>query len=200
MRRFDPNVYESNSEVSGDNLSKTTRDPYFERYSLQIYQELSENPSALFNFFFENNDILKKIDKNDYNYLCLVYKRWSVMCNNALFGTIVGMGALDFFFLRKSVGPKVPKFLKPVYFLFKYIGMPMISFKLTDLYLNIEEDFLDCAGHYNFGYEDFEQAMAIFEKAKIVNKLDLLLEQRGDFDMSQLDNIELDYSKDEPIL
>jgi hypothetical protein len=42
--------------------------------------------------------------------------------------------------------------------------------------------------------------MGIFEKAKIVNKLDLLLKERGDFDMSQLDNIELDYSKDEPKL
>jgi hypothetical protein len=156
MRRFDPNVYESNNEVSSENLSKTTRDPYFERYSLQIYQELSENPSALFNFFFENNDILKRIEDKDYNYLCLVYQRWNDMCNNTLYGSFLGVCALDFLVLRKTIGPKVPKFVKPLYFLFKYVAVPMVSFKMMDNYLNIEEDFVECAAHYNFGYEDFE--------------------------------------------
>ena len=102
---------------------------------------------------------------------------------------------MDFFLLRKFVGPKIPKFFKPLYFVMKYAGVPMISYKITNDYLDIEQDFIDCAAHYNFGYDDFEQALSIFEKAKIANKLDLLLKERGDFDLSQLDSIELDYVK-----
>jgi len=105
----------------------------------------------------------------------MIYHHWYHTCNNALVGSLIGTGVLDFFLLRKLVGPRVPKFFKPLYFVFKYLGVPMLAFKATDVYLNIEEDFLECAKHYNFGYEDFEEGLAVFEKAKIVNKLDLLL-------------------------
>lgn len=45
---------------------------------------------------------------------------------------------LDFFVLRKIVGPKVPSFFKPLYFVFKYAGVPMLAYKGTSDYLNIE--------------------------------------------------------------
>lgn len=138
MRRFDPNVYDSDNHQDSSNLSSSTRDPYFERYQLQIYQELSENPSALFNFFFENNDILKKIEEKDCRYLNVVYSHWYATCNNAIYGSLIGTAVLDFFVLRKLVGPKVPKFVKPVYFLAKYFGVPMLAYKFTNDYLNIE--------------------------------------------------------------
>jgi hypothetical protein len=138
MRRFDPNLYENNDTVDGSNISRSTRDPYFERYSLQIYQELSENPSALFNFFYENNDILKRIDEKDFNYLNVVYADWYFKCNNAIWGSFVGMAALDFLVLRKVVGPKIPKFFKPLYFVAKYLVTPMLAYKGMDNYLNIE--------------------------------------------------------------
>ena len=195
MRRFDQNLYDSSNSVDSSNISTSTRDPYFERYQLQIYQELSENPSALFNFFFENNDILKRIEAKDYNFLQLVYANWYAQCNNAIWGSLIGTSVLDFFVLRKFVGPKVPKFFKPLYFLAKYVGVPLCSYKAMDEYLDIEQDFIDCAGHYNFGYEDFEQALGLFEKAKIANKLDLLLKERGDFDLRQLDNVDLEYMR-----
>ena len=127
----------------------------------------------------------------------MVYQHWNARCTDALWLSFFAMGALDFFLLRKTVGPKVPKFFKPLYFVGKYIGVPMLSFKAMDRYLDIETDFVDCAKHYNFGYEDFEAGLAVFEKAKIVNKLDLLLEQRGEFDMSQLDGIDLDYARED---
>jgi hypothetical protein len=198
MRRFDPEVlYDSENSMDSSNVSKSTRDPYFERYELQIYQELAENPSALFNFFYENNDILNRINKTDYAYLQLVYTNWYYKCNNALWGSFAATAVLDLLVLRKTVGPKVPKFFKPIYFLFKYVGVPLLSYQATNKYLDIEKDFIAAAEEYNFGYEDFEQALAIFEKAKIVNKLDLLLKERGNFDFSQLDNIELEYNRDE---
>ena len=194
MRRFDTNIYEASDSLDTSTSSRGVRDPYFERYQMQIYQELAENPSALFNFFYENNDILKRIEPKDHAYLSLVYVDWYNKCNNALWGSFIGVAVLDFFVLRKHVGPKIPSFVKPLYFVAKYAGVPMLSYKLTNDYLNIEQEFLDCAAHYNFGYEDFENALSIFEKAKIANKLDLLLEQRGDFDLKQLDSVELSYS------
>ena len=45
------------------------RDPYFEQYNNQYYQELQANPSLLFNFFYVNNPIFKKINPEDYNKL-----------------------------------------------------------------------------------------------------------------------------------
>lgn len=79
-----------------------------------------------------------------------------------------GVGILDFFLLRKTIGPKIPKFIKPAYFLLKYIGTPLVAYKLMDNYVDLEGSFLEAAEHYNFGFEQFEGAMAIFEKAKLL--------------------------------
>jgi hypothetical protein len=68
----------------------------------------------------------------------LVHLDWYNKCNNAIWGSFIGTAVLDFFVLRKFVGPKVPSFLKPLYFIFKYAGIPMLAYKGANDYLNIE--------------------------------------------------------------
>ena len=198
MRRFDQNMYEEADGVNSSSLTTTSRyrgerNPYFEEYNSRVFQRLSENPSELFNYFFTNQDIFKMINEDDYAILTKKFGEWSVTTMTTFNAALVSMVVLDLFLLRKRVGPKIKPTLKPLYWLAKYFAVPMLAWKAADVYVDMDSVFFSMAEKYQFGLEDYERTMLIFEKAKIAGKFDQLMEQRGNFDFSQLEEVDLEY-------
>lgn len=198
MRRFDPQVYEKNQANTDDYVTPGgRRDPYFEKFAYDMYQELAENPSALFNFFLENNDIFRKISPEDVNHL---YHRWNdrkEFMGWAAVGSVFGMLFYDKVLmprLMKARGRPIPeRRFKLLTFGLKYMVFPFVATRLVDWKMNIEDDFKQMCLKYNFGYDDFNSAMNILERAKLLGLLEELQEKRGEFDFRKLegDNLNL---------
>ena len=55
--------YENNTPLY--TTQKMTRDPEFKQYRDAIYEEMTENPAKLFDFFLEHNDVLNYISEED---------------------------------------------------------------------------------------------------------------------------------------
>lgn len=190
MRRFDPEVY-GNNQQEGDSLVTQggRRDPYFEQYTYDMYQSLAENPSALFNFFVENNDIFRKIDDTDMKYM---YKRWAERRDYmgwAAIGTIASVLVYD-----KVIMPRIYpnqefrlKKFRLLAFTMKFAVLPLLATRLVDWKMDIGTDYQKIAEKYNFGYDDFNSAMNVLERAKLMGHLDELQEQRGNFDFRKLE-------------
>jgi len=200
MRRFDPEVYETNQNTLQPNLdSPVRRDPYFEKYTFDAFQELNKNPSVLFNFFLENNDILRKISKEDEDMLMEKMVERENKCGMTVIGTFLGIllydkVALPAFYKGRENVPRFKNF-RVLIFLFKYGFLPLLAGKLMDRHLFVEADFLNVADKYMFNYDDFSQAMNLFERAKLMGHLDELLEKRADFDMRKLDTAREGYGR-----
>lgn len=190
MRRFDPEVFDSTKtpQQSIEGVGGR-RDPYFERFSYDMYQSMSENPSALFNFFVENNDIFRKISQDDMRFMISrLHKRQEAMGWSGV-GTLASVILYDRV-LKKRIfeTPRQPRF-KLLTFGFKYLVLPWIATRAADRYMAIEDDFQKLSQKYNFGYDDFSSSMNILERAKILGLLDELQEQRGNFDFRKLESM-----------
>lgn len=193
MRRFDPEVYETNQNKfsSVPVESSVRRDPYFEKYTYQVFREISENPAEVFNFFLENNDILRRIDNEDEKKLLDLSQERKEKCSLAGIATGVGVFVYDKVLMPRVFKDRQFRFknFRFLAFLVKYAFWPMVGFKLMDNYLDVEEHYKQAAIKYNFGYEDFSQAMGIFERAKLAGLLDELLVERTKFDFKKLENV-----------
>lgn len=193
MRRFDPEVYETNQNKfnSVPVESSVRRDPYFEKYTYQVFREISENPAEVFNFFLEQNDILRRIAPEDEKRLLELSQQRKDKCTLA--GIAAGVGVLVYDKVLMPMVFKDRQFrfknFRALAFLIKYAFWPMVGFRLMDSYLDIEEHYKQAALKYNFGYEDFSQAMGIFERAKLAGLLDELLVERAKFDFKKLENV-----------
>lgn len=192
-RTFDPTAFDSNlSASSSPTHPRVLRDPYFEKYSYDLFQEMSQNHAELFNFFLENNDILKRIDKEDEFFLFTKTKQRQDYCGYAFWGTLVGCYALNKLIIPR-VWPSAPKsrgpFLSLSFFFLKYLAAPLVAHQVTDIYLDLDQRYYDMASKYNFQFEDFSQALVMFERAKLLGHLDELMEKRGDFDFKKLDEL-----------
>ncbi len=192
-RTFDQSLFDTNQpSASATTQDRVLRDPYFEKYSYDIFQELSQNHSELFNFFLENNDILKRISNEDELFLFTKSKERKEYCGYAFLGALIGSYGLNKFVIPRF-WPSVPKsrgpFLSLSIFFLKYFTAPLIAHELTDMYLDIDQKFYDMASKYSFQYEDFSEAMTIFERAKLLGYLDELMEKRGEFDFSKLEEL-----------
>lgn len=189
-RSFDPSKYETTSKPLATETS-SRRDPFFEKYTYDVYQSMSQNPSELFNFFFENNDILKKISQEDERTLYLRFKERQEKVFYSAMGTAVAIFIADKFIAPKlfPTRPLRMERFRILAFGAKYILCPLIAYKAMDNYLNLEDEFMNCALKYNFNYDDFSQAMGVFERAKLLGCLDDLLKQRADFDFRRLEAV-----------
>lgn len=192
-RDFNPNTFETNQPDSpGVSKQNVLRDPYFEKYTYDLFQDMAQNHSELFNFFLENNDILKRISKEDESYLFNKLRQRQEYCTYAFLGTLTGCYVLNKFIIPRF-RPTVPKsrglFLSLSIYFVKYLVPPLLAHQLIDLYLDVDQKFYDTASKYNLQYDDFSQAMTIFERAKLLGYLDELMEKRGDFDFSKLEEL-----------
>ena len=181
QKNFDKRSYKkSNSEplqeLDDNGMLKGKRDPYFETYAMAFYQETyAENPSAFFNFFLENNHCLKKLDDKDY--FELMGKAWQNRVARVN-GFFLGLGgtALGQLIWKKASLPRINvKFLRPFVFATKWLLPPFLGYGAGDLLYDIEDDFIDAADKYNFQFEDFKEAMEIFELARQQDKFDDLM-------------------------
>ena len=193
MRRFDPEIYDNTQTPKGLHLdSPKNRDPYFEKYTYDLFQQMGQNPSVIFNFFLENNDIFRRINKEDERSLFLAWVNRQYTMAVSAFGTLIAVIVYD-----KVLMPRIMKerpFRLPKYrllaFITKYLFWPWMGTRVADWALDIDEKYKTAAIKYNFGYDDFAQAMNIFERAKIVGLLDELLEKRGQFDFKKLEGVD----------
>ena len=82
-------------------------------------------------------------------------------------------------------GWKLARF-RGLVFVGKWFTGAMIGNRLMHYYHPLNGIMKDLTVKYNFGYDDFNWAMDIYEQAWRGGKLDELLEQREDFDWEQL--------------
>lgn len=194
---FNKNLFETNQSENGETA---IRDPYFEKYTYDLYMDMSENPSELFNFFLENNDIFKKISSEDELYLFKQLRNRREYCTYAFWGSLAA--SLGYFKLaHHRIFPQItqPKsrglFFNLCVFGARYALPPLVGSLAMDSYLDVEQDFLNMAGKYSFKYDDFDGAMKIFERAKLLGFLDELIEKRDDFDFKKLEQVPVYNSK-----
>jgi hypothetical protein len=152
-----------------------------------MYQSMSDNPSALFNFFVENNDIFRRISQDDMNFM---FRRLQTRQEAMGYSGLATLGGVILYdaFLKKRLfeNPRQPRF-KFLTFAFKYVMLPWLSTRVADRVVAVEDDFQKLAIKYNFGYDDFSSSMSILERAKLLGLLDELQEKRGNFDFKKLD-------------
>lgn len=167
---------------------KVIRDPEFKKYRDSTYEELIENPCKLFNFFVENNDILHKVsqdDEEDIGFQTLVYFRDCL--NGSLAGLATTLVLDKGIFTYAYPIPRYPRF-RGVIFCGKYLLMPFIGNRIGHWFSPLHGLMRDMTIKYDFGYEDFNWAMDIYETAWKVGLLDELLEQREEFDWNRVND------------
>ena len=71
------------------------RDPEFKVYRDGIYDDMIDNPCLLFNFFVDNNDILKKIELRDYAQIYSETLDYQIQVTAATFGGILGTAVVN---------------------------------------------------------------------------------------------------------
>lgn len=100
----------------------------FDDYRSNLFSELSENRSALFNFFFERNRILKFIEPEDYKLLQTKYFQYLNTTANWTAGSLIGMIVVDKLLLPRMAPNFHIPFMRPLVFLAKWVGVPMLGF------------------------------------------------------------------------
>lgn len=188
MRRFDPEIFDSTKtpQTTFDGVGGR-RDPYFERFSYDMYQSLAENPSGLFNFFVENNDIFRKISQEDMTFMLKRLQRRQEIMGYSGIGTFFSVLLYDRVIKKRLFEtPAQPRF-KVLTFAFKYLCLPWLATRAADRYVAVDEDFKKLTLKYNFGYDDFSSSMSILERAKLLGLLDELQEKRANFDFRKLE-------------
>jgi hypothetical protein len=187
LRRFEdpnqiPDTFQKNA-LSG-------RDPEFKKYRDSIYDDMIDNPCKLFNFFVENNDILKKIDLRDYAQIVCETMDYELTVSAGTVAGIFGTALTNFVaFPYFKPGFKIKRF-RGLVFVGKWLGGAMIGNRLAHLWHPLPTIIHDQTIKYNFGYEEFNWAMDIYEQAWRVGKLEELLEKRDGFDWEQLETMQ----------
>lgn len=160
--------------------------PSFDNFRAMHFEEIAQNRSTLFNFFFENNDIFRLINEEDETLLRNNYFRYMDRTSNYTIGSFFSVLFIDQVALRFALPNFRIPYLRPLVFLGKYLGVPLLTFKYCQSYLckDIDETFQTVAKKYNFSYEDYNSVIDILERAERAGRLDELLEKRSKFDWS----------------
>ena len=110
----------------------------------------------LFNFFYVNNPLFKKINPEDFLKLQEAEYQYEIKTNQVLLSSFIGMGLIDFFVLRRTIGTKINNgFVRFFYACGKYIAFPGIAVALAHKKYTPEPLFFEAACIYNFSYDDF---------------------------------------------
>ena len=148
------------------------RDPQFENFRNYFFDEIGQNRTTLFNFFFENNDIFHTINPEDEAFLQYQYLRYANRTFNYTFGTLAGVLFVDKVVMRYGFPNFKIKHFRPLIWVGKYIGAPLLGYGICKYYCcrDIEKTFKDAVDKYNFGYEDYTKAMDVLENVFKVGK------------------------------
>lgn len=135
MRRFDPEIYDNTQTSKGLNLDgPVNRDPYFEKYTYDLFQQMGTNPSVIFNFFLENNDILRRINKEDERGLFLAYVNRQYTMAFSAFGALISVLLYDKVLMPRIMKGKpyrLPRF-RLLAFVTKYFFWPWMATRVAD--------------------------------------------------------------------
>ena len=173
------------SSKSGGDLKAN---PSFDNFRAMHFEEIAQNRSSLFNFFFENNDIFRLINEEDENLLRHNYFKYMDRTSNYTIGSFFTVLFIDQVALRFAMPSFRIPYLRPLVFLGKYLGVPLLTFKYckNSLCKDIDETFQEIANKYNFSYADYNNVIDILERAERVGRLDELLEKRSKFDWADV--------------
>jgi len=162
------------------------QDPNFDSFRTGHYNEIAENPSTLFNFFYNNNDIFGFISPEDEKTLDEYSLKYVNRTFYATFGSMAAVAFIDKVVMRYAFPNfRIKSFRAPI-FLMKYIGIPFLSFGLCKEYFcqDIDDAFRETAEKYNFNFDDYNKAMDILDRANRAGRLEELLEKGPNFDWS----------------
>lgn len=178
--------FSSNIPTEVERRAVANRDPSFKQYRDGIYEEMIDNPCNLYNFFMKNNDIFRKIEDEDFEE-CVYY---SQSYQQSIFhGTLAGLVGTAV--INKWIWPRFTNFrfnsFRGVVFVAKWFGGAFLGNRIVHYIHPIHEIFKEKTIKYNFGYEDFNWAMDIYEHAWRQGRLDDLMEQRDNFDWKSIE-------------
>lgn len=170
---------------------KTRTQPYPQRrefleYKSQVFEIIGKHPRTVFNFFYENNSILKQINEEDMVELDDKYKKYHSRANAFFYGSLFGVFFIDQIFFRIAFPNFRLPYLRLPFFLVKYIGIPFLSVNICENYFQNDVDnvFEEKTQKYNFNYEDFNKAMNIYERAWMSGRFKEFLQKKEQFDWS----------------
>ena len=165
----------------------------YNAFKSDVYTLVGQHPRNLFVFFYENNDIFNQISEDDMKELIAMNKLYVMRGISAFYGTMGGVFFLDQIFFRFLLPYRFPfKSGRFAFALFKYLGVPLISYKICDTYYQKDVDsvFNEKTQKYNFNYEDFERVMKVFERVWMVGRYQEFVEKRRNFDFTGVPELE----------
>jgi len=132
----------------------------------------------------ENNGIFKVIDPQDEEYL---KERKDEYHKRAFCWTAAGLASVfvaDKIAKRYSIPYATPQKYKKTAFFSKYLGAPLLSFAICQLYFcnDVHRSYNRISQKYNFSFNDYNNAMNILDKANNAGKLSELLDKGDKFD------------------
>lgn len=166
----------------------------YNSFKADVYTLVGQHPRNLFNFFYENNDIFEQISHEDMLELIRMHQLYLQRGNLAFWGGFTGVLFLDQIVFRFAL-PQIRfpfKRGRIALNLLKYIGTPLISYKICDTYFqkDVDEIFTQKTQKYNFNYEDFERVMKVFERVWMVGRYKEFVEKRTQFDFTGVPELE----------
>ena len=164
------------------------KDPQFESFKNNYFDEVGQNKGTLFNFFLENNHVLRFISPEDEDKLVNAYQLYLNRTFNWTAGSFLGVLLTDQVVFRYAFPNfRISSFRGPL-FLMKYIGVPFLAFGFAREFMckDINQVYQEASEKYNFRYEDYQRAMKILERAHMSGKLQELFDSGAKFDWSNV--------------
>lgn len=152
----------SKAEKSGSGTGPK-KDPMIEEFRQLYFQELVDNRSAMFNFFYENNDRLKFISEEDEGKLQKAYFNYVNRTFYSTFGTLAAVVLTDRYIFPRFFPTFRFKSFRGLIFVGKYLLSPLVGFKIgKELFCqDTEQLYLDMSNKYNFGWDEYDKAIDI---------------------------------------
>ena len=160
------------------------KNPNFDEFRANYLAQLSQDRGALFNFFFENNDLFGLINKEDDVHLKKQFYRVKEgPYDFALLGLPIAF-FIDQAIIKPRLATGVGKGIRGAILLTEFIGVPILSYAAGKYYCqdNLEKVFQKTVNKYSFSQDDYDMAMNVFEKVHKAGRLNELLDKRRDFD------------------
>lgn len=120
---------------------------------------------------------------------------------NRSFNWTFGALAAVFFFDKVFLKYKYPEFRvnapRPLVFLFKWLLIPCISYSIARGFFmdDLDRRQQSIIDKYSFGFEDFQRAMLVWDRAERVGRLEELMEKQNNFDWSTVPELPQSYVK-----
>jgi len=163
-------------------------DSNFSHLRERYYGTLTQDKASLFNFLLENNEIFNSIHPADEQKLQEQVNDYIAKTFNYTLGSFVGIQFIDQVIMRFMFPQVVFPIYPGLFRIAKYIGIPAATYMICKPYFKkqVEDSFSQAVEKYNFGKQDYNNAMDFLEKAYHEQRLHELFMRRKYFDWSSI--------------